>query len=86
MIVVHRSSRGVGLTNFGGVLVQVAGLNGAVAVAVTALVAVAVGQGVFDGSVLLLMAVLLGSRMVMWGGASIQTSVLPNLSNSASQR
>ena len=35
---------------------------------------------------LLLMAVLLGSRMVVRGGASIQTSVLPNLSNSASQR
>ena len=51
MIVVHRSSRGVGLTNFGGVLVQVAGVNGVVAVAVSAVVAVVVDQGVIDGSV-----------------------------------
>ena len=46
-----KTSRGVGLANFGGVLVQVAGVNGAVAVAVTAVVAVAVDQGVIDGSV-----------------------------------
>ena len=35
------------MVNFGGVLVQVAGVNGAVAVAVTAVV----DQGVIDGSV-----------------------------------
>ena len=76
------------MVNFGGVLVQVAGVNGAVAVAVTAVVAVAVDKGflMVVSLLLLLMAVLLGSRMVMWDGASIQTSVLPNLSNSASQR
>ena len=74
------------MVDLGEVLVHVAGLNGAVAVAVTALVAVAVDQGVIDGSVLLLMVVLLGSKMVVRGGASIQTSVLPNLSHSASQR
>ena len=39
------------MVDLGEVLVHVAGLNGAVAVAVTALVAVAVDQGVFDGCV-----------------------------------
>ena len=39
------------MVDLGEVLVHVAGLNGAVAVAVTALVAVAVDQGVIDGSV-----------------------------------
>ena len=39
------------MANFGGVLVQVVGVNGAVAVAVTAVVAVAVDKGFFYGSV-----------------------------------